>query len=177
MSGKSRGCSPLVVRRQGELASSPPSVHASSDVRRGLTHWGVTLMAHSALEEQDYIGNTWLGRDRFQSEQLFMWHLIVGSEKIRLHSVVVKNVNCRPGTIAWWLNPHPARDPAWALVYAPHPYQLSACGLRKQWKMTQMFGTPHHMGDSEEKSWLMSLGSALAVAATRVLHSVKLPFR
>lgn len=151
MSGKSRGCSPLVVRRQGELASSPPSVHASSDVRRGLTHWGVTLMAHSALEEQDYIGNTWLGRDRFQSEQLFMWHLIVGSEKIRHHSVVVKNVNCRPGTIAWWLNPRPAWDPAWALVCAPHPTSclLVACESNGKWPKCL---EPHTTWETQKKS-------------------------
>ena len=61
-----------------------------------------------------------------------------------------------------------ARDPIWAPVLipaAPLPFQLPACGLGKQWKTAQSFGTLHPRGRPGRGSWLR-IGITSAVVLT-----------
>ena len=61
-----------------------------------------------------------------------------------------------------------ARDLIWALVLVladPLPIQLPACGLGKQSRTAQSFGTLHPRGRPRRGSWLR-IGIALAIALT-----------
>ena len=60
------------------------------------------------------------------------------------------------------------RDPIWASVLipaAPLPFQLPACGPRKESRTAQSFGTLHPHGRPGRASWLW-IGIALAIALT-----------